>query len=80
MDNFNKNNNKTPVNSKVEESAVEYDAALNKPQAVTDKEWDEMPVVLKKLIEKGIQQANEGKLIPHEEVMKKVREKYPFLK
>ena len=80
MDNFNKNNNKTPVNSKVEESAVEYNTALNKPQAVTDKEWDEMPVVLKKLIEKGIQQANEGKLIPHEEVMKKVREKYPFLK
>ena len=54
MDNFNKNNNKTPVNSKVEESAVEYNTALNKPQAVTDKEWDEMPVVLKKLIEKGI--------------------------
>ena len=79
MDNFNKNN-KITHNSKVEESAVEYNTTFNEPKAVTDKEWDEMPVVLKKLIEKGIQQANEGKLIPHEEVMKKVREKYPFLK
>ena len=79
MDNFGKKNSDNIDDSKVEESTVEYNTTFNEPQIVTDKEWDEMPDILKKLIKKGIQQADEGKLIPHEEVMKQIREKYPFL-
>ena len=41
---------------------------------------EEFHPVLKQLLEKSLQEANEGKLISHEEVMRRVREKYPFLK
>ena len=40
----------------------------------------ELHPVLTALLEKSIQEANEGKLIPHEEVMKRMKEKFPFLK
>lgn len=80
MDNYGKKNKENNDDSKVEESAIEYNTTLNEPQVVTDEEWDEMPDILKQLIKKGIQQADEGKLIPHDEVMKEIREKYPFLK
>ncbi len=33
--------------------------------------WDELPATLKKSITKSLKQADEGDLIPHEEVVKK---------
>jgi hypothetical protein len=36
--------------------------------------------ILEKLILKSIQDSKEGKGIPHEEVMQRVKLKYPFLK
>ena len=41
---------------------------------------EELHPVLVKLLEKSIQEANEGKLIPHEEVMKRIKEKISSLK
>ena len=41
---------------------------------------DEMHPVLKQLLEKSIKEADAGLGIPHEEVMKRIKEKYPFLK
>ena len=41
---------------------------------------DEMHPVLKKLLEQSLKEADAGLGIPHEEVMKRIKEKYPFLK
>lgn len=41
---------------------------------------DEMHPVLRQLLEKSIKEADAGLGIPHEEVMKRIKEKYPFLK
>ena len=79
MDNFDKKNTENPENSKVEESAVEYNTTFNQPQVVSDKEWDEMPDVLKQLLEKGLKESAQGLGTPHDEVMKQIKEKYPFL-
>jgi hypothetical protein len=40
----------------------------------------EMHPVLIQLLEKSINEAAEGKLISHDEVMKRKKEKFPFLK
>ena len=37
---------------------------------------EELHPILIQLLEKGIKEADEGKLIPHEEVMKRFREKF----
>ena len=49
-------------------------------QTIPDVNAQELHPVLVKLLEKSIQEANEGKLIPHDEVMKRAKEKFPFLK
>lgn len=41
---------------------------------------EEFHPVLKQLLEKSLKEADEGMLIPHEEVMRRVREKFSFLK
>lgn len=41
---------------------------------------DELHPILVKLIEKGKAEAKAGMGIPHEEVMRKLKLKYPFLK
>ena len=38
--------------------------------------WDELSIAERKAIEKGITEADNGDLIPHEEVMKQVKAKY----
>jgi predicted transcriptional regulator len=38
--------------------------------------WDEISEDERKSIEKGLAEANEGDLIPHEEVLKEVRSRY----
>lgn len=73
MENSNKKHPKPDTISKVEEPALEY-----KSQKVYANIEDHP--LFTKLIEKSIQEAEEGKLIPHEEVMKRVKEKFPFLK
>lgn len=41
---------------------------------------EELHPDLVKLLEKSAQQAKEGKGISHEEMQKRIKEKYPFLK
>lgn len=38
--------------------------------------WDEISPAERKTIERGIEEADRGELIPHEQVMKEVRAKY----
>lgn len=38
--------------------------------------WDELPEEVKKSIETGLKQADNGEVIPHEEVMKKYERMY----
>jgi len=38
--------------------------------------WDELPAEVKESIKIGLQQADEGLLTPHDEVMKKIKSKY----
>lgn len=67
--------NSNKKNNKVEEPAAIYEVTP-KNEVVSE----ELHPVLVQLLEKSINEANEGKLIPHEEVMKKFREKFPFKK
>ena len=60
---------------------------LQEPKAVYESEdnsalnnSENMDPILEKLILKGIQDAKDGKGISHEEMMQKVKLKYPFLK
>jgi hypothetical protein len=80
MDNFNKKY-KTPdsIISKVEEPTQVYRKIVNQSQVDSEAEWNEMPDVLKKLLEKGIKESEQGLGISHEEMMKKVKAKYPFI-
>ena len=41
---------------------------------------EEMHPILVKLLEKSIEQADRGEVLSTEEVMKRAREKFPFLK
>lgn len=68
----NKKDKKSGLN-KVEEPITEY--LKNK---VADD--SELHPILIKLIEKSKQDLKEGKGIPHEVVMRNLKEKYPFLK
>ncbi|WP_264563538.1 hypothetical protein [Flavobacterium sp. N3904] len=74
-------NNKKQIPSdkkenEVQEPSVKYGAENN--SVLNDSE--EMHPVLKQLILKSIQDAKEGKGISHEEMMRRVKLKYPFLK
>ncbi|MBD3182971.1 hypothetical protein GF312_11820 [Candidatus Poribacteria bacterium] len=60
---------------------TEKPSVLAKVEAVFKKEkgsdwWDEISEAEKAAVEKGLAEADRGELIPHEEVMKKVRDKY----
>jgi hypothetical protein len=41
---------------------------------------EELDLVLLKLLEKAIQESKEGKVISHEEAMRRIKEKIAFLK
>ena len=69
----NKKDKKLDLN-KVEEPATEY--SLEKK--TTDD--SELHPVLVQLLEKSIKQAEAGQVIPHDEVMKRMKERFPFLK
>ncbi|WP_298137602.1 hypothetical protein [Flavobacterium sp.] len=71
-ENFNKKDTKLDID-KVEEPITEYS---------TEKTYaniEEHPLFAK-VIEKSKKDLKEGKGIPHEIVMKSIKEKYPFLK
>lgn len=72
-DDSNKKDKKLDLN-KVEEPSTDY--SLEK-MATDD---SELHPVLIQLLEKSIKEADEGKGFTTEEVMKRVREKYPFLR
>jgi len=60
---------------------AEKPSVLAKVEAVFKKEkgadwWDEISEAERAAIEEGLAEADRGELIPHEEVMKKVRAKY----
>lgn len=60
---------------------TEKPSVPEKVEAVFKKEkstdwWDEISEAEKEEIEKSIAEADNGELIPHEQVMKEVREKY----
>jgi len=61
------NTNKTTLLNKIEE--------ILKKNATNDW-WDEISDEEKKAIEQGLAEADRGEFIPHEEVMKQVKEKY----
>lgn len=72
-DNSNKNDKKLDLN-KVEEPITEY-LTENK----VDNDSNLHPILIK-LLEESIREADEGKLISHDEVMRRTREKFSFLK
>lgn len=41
--------------------------------------WEQLPEQVKKAIELGIEQAENGLVFTHEEVMSNLKKKYPFL-
>jgi predicted transcriptional regulator len=60
---------------------TEKPSILEKVEAVLKKEkitdwWNEISEAEQKAIEKGFSEADSGKMIPHEEVMKEVKAKY----
>ena len=61
--------------NKIEEPSEIYEATQN-----NEATSEELHPVLIQLLEKSIQDAKEGKGIPHEDVMRRMKEKYPFLK
>lgn len=73
MENSNKKYQKPDSIYKVEEPALEY---LKIEKLETEIEYNP---VLESLILKAIKESEEGKGIPHEEVMRKLKERYPFL-
>lgn len=72
-DNSNKKDKNLDLN-KVEEPATEY--------STENKVYNDSHLhpILIKLLEESIREADEGKLISHEEVMRRTREKISFLK
>jgi len=60
---------------KVEEEAALYqiENILNKD---ADDEWDNLPLIVQQLIEKGIEQSERAETKPHEQVMSEFKKKY----
>ena len=61
--------------------STEEPALLKKVEEVLNKEkssdwWDDISDQERKLIEESIAEANQGMLIPHEEVMKEFRDRF----
>ncbi|MFN3755485.1 MAG: hypothetical protein ACK4RM_00880 [Flavobacterium sp.] len=69
----NPSHDKKEIN-KVEETSTGYSVEKN---AI---EEDELHPVLIQLLEKSIQNHRDGKVISHEEAMRRIKERYPFLK
>jgi hypothetical protein len=62
--------------SKVEEGATLYRSKTDLEKENSDTDWDNLPEILKQLLEKGIKQCEEGQLIPHEKVMSDIKKRF----
>ena len=60
--------------NKVEEPTTDYNVEKNAVQE------EELHPVLVILLEKSIKNHEEGNVISHEEAMRRIKERYPFLK
>ena len=60
----------------LQEPATEYINAEN----YTSEEEEELHPILIQLLEKAIKESEQGLGIPHEEAMRRIKEKFPFLK
>ena len=72
MENSKKHNSKEKINL-VEEAAFEYNLEIKNVDI-------EDHILFAKVIEKCMEDSKAGKGISHEEMMKKTKERYPFLK
>ena len=79
MENSNKNYQKPDSISKVEEPALEYFKIEKSVPSSSNEEWDALPELLKKLLEKGLKESDHDLGISHEDMMKKVKAKYPLI-
>ena len=59
----------------LQEPATEYINAEN----YTSEEEEELHPILIQLLEKAIKESEQGLGIPHEEVMRRIKEKFPFI-
>ena len=66
-------------NPKVEEPSDVYENNQSRLEIDSETEWEVLPNILKKLLEKGIKESEQGLGISHEEMMKRVKAKYPFI-
>ena len=73
MSKKNQSHEKKDIN-KVEEPITDYKVEKNAFQE------EELHPVLVKLLEKSIKKHKEGNVISHEEAMRRIKERYPFLK
>ena len=48
----------------------------SKPDKLNEESWDDLDPALKASLERGLKQADNGEVIPHEEVMAYIRAKY----
>jgi hypothetical protein len=55
---------------------VDEESTLFQIEGILNDDFDNVPPIVQKLIEKGIQQSESGQGIPHEEVMSKIKKKY----
>ncbi len=79
MENSNKKHPKPDSISKVEEPALEYFETKKSVPSSSNEEWDALPELLKKLLEKGLKESDQDLGISHEDMMKKVKAKYPLI-
>jgi hypothetical protein len=61
---------------KAEESATLYHKTDLEKENSDTADWDNVPEILRQLIEKGIKQCEEGQLIPHEKVMSDIKKRF----
>jgi|GEM_PF-1787537 len=61
---------------KVEESASVYKSKADLDSGSSNLDWDNLPDILKQLLEKGIKHCEDGELIPHEKVMGDIKKKF----
>ena len=61
------------------DSAQEPTTEYKKITDFSTEEEEEMHPILAQLLEKALEQSEQGLGISHEEMMKKVKEKYPFI-
>ncbi len=70
---------KKTINYQIDQKSNVFNVPTTLYQSKQDIEDEQLHPILVQLLEKAIQESKDGKLIPHDEVMKMARERYPFL-